>query len=35
MPVASKWVVLEQHLQTEGTPSFDLAWLVMETAALH
>jgi len=34
-PVASKWVVLEQHLQTEATPSFDLAWLVMETAALH
>jgi hypothetical protein len=35
VPVASRWVVLEQHVQAEGAPSFDVAWQVMSTAELR
>ena len=33
--VASRWVVLEQQMQSETAPSFDVAWQVMQTAALR
>lgn len=34
-PAASRWLVLEQHVQSESAPSFDVAWQVMQTAALR
>jgi hypothetical protein len=34
-PVASKWLVLEQQVQSETAPSFDLAWHVMQTAVVR
>jgi hypothetical protein len=34
-PVASKWLVLEQHMQSEAAPSFEVAWHVMATATLR
>ena len=33
--VATRWVVLEQHVQSERAQSFDVAWRVMQTAALR
>jgi hypothetical protein len=32
--MASKWLVLEQRVQSETAPSFDVAWQVMQTAEL-
>jgi hypothetical protein len=34
LQVASKWLVLEQRVQSETPPSFDVAWQVMQTAEL-
>jgi hypothetical protein len=33
--VAPKWLVLEQQVQSDTAPSFDIAWQVMTTAALR
>lgn len=35
VPLASRWVVLEQQVQSEAAPNFDVAWQVMTTAALR